>query len=258
MTDETREQHIIRSFMSFADSLVADFDVLDLTIQLVEDCSALLDVAASGLLLADGTGSLHLLAATTEQARSLEVFQLQSDEGPCLDSYQRGDPLGVPDLRTETERWPRFTAAAQRLGFVSVQAIPMRYRQDLLGALGLFGTRPGTLTAEDLSLAQALAHVASIAIVQHHRRTGSELLAGLHAAVNSRGVLELAKGVVAESCQVDLGEAFQRLRGYSRRHGHRLSELAHLVAFGEPPIRRAVLAELTQPGTAAEQRPAGR
>ena len=127
MTDQ-REHAIIESFISFADRLVDDVDVLDLTTELAEDCARLLNVAAAGLLLADPGGVLHLLAATSEEARKLEAFQLQRDEGPCLDCYQTGKPVSVADLRIHAQRWPRFAAVAVEQGFASVHAIPMRLR----------------------------------------------------------------------------------------------------------------------------------
>ncbi|MGI8591734.1 MAG: GAF domain-containing protein, partial [Nakamurella sp.] len=164
----TRESEIIAAFTGLADRLVDDYDVVDLTTQLAEDCARLMDVAAVGLLLADATGVLHLLAATSEEARKLEAFQLQRDEGPCLDCYRSGARVSVADLQTEKARWPRFAASAAQEGFASVHAIPMRLRHARLGALGLFGIEPGTLGDDDLQLARGLAHVASIAIVQNN------------------------------------------------------------------------------------------
>ncbi len=197
MTDH-REQDIIDAFVTFADRLIDDVDVLDLTTQLARDCARLLDVAAVGLLLADVGGVLHLLAATSEEARKVEAFQLQRDEGPCLDCYQTGAPVNVPDLNTQTERWPRFTAVALQEGIASVHAIPLRLRLDRLGALGLFGGAPGTLNDPDLRVARGLAHVASLAIVQAGRPPDRvDVLTSLRAAVAGRAAVETAKGVLA-------------------------------------------------------------
>lgn len=243
--ERTREREVIGSFIGFADRLVDDFDVLDLTIQLTEDCARLLDIAAAGLLLADAGGVLHLLAATSEQARSLEVFQLQREEGPCLDCYRSGTPVSVADLGGDAARWPRFAATAAQAGFASVHAIPLRLHDQVLGALGLFGNAPGTLNDDDLNLARALAHVASISLLQHSRAVSRDiLLPTLHAAVASRGVLELAKGVLAEVHAVDMGEAFLRLRRYAHQHNQRLSDVARLVVSGTPALRQSLLAEL--------------
>jgi len=246
MTDQ-RERNIISSFIGFADRLVDDFDVLELTTQLTQDCARLLDVAAAGLLLADAAGVLHLLAATSEEARHLEAFQLQREEGPCLDCYHTGRPVSVADLTAETGRWPRFTAVAAEQGFASVHAIPMRLRRDRLGALGLFGTHPGTLGEDDLTLAQGLAHVASIAIVQANHRMGrDDVLPALQAAVVSRAALEMAKGVLAEVQTIDMQEAFTRLLDYAHRHHQRLSDVARRVVSGGPGSARLLddIAEL--------------
>jgi len=238
---EQREKDIIGSFIGFADRLVDDYDVLELTTRLAQDCARLLDVAAVGLLLADAGGVLHLLAATSEEARHLEAFQLQRDEGPCLDCYHTGRPVSVADLTTETGRWPRFTMVAAEQGFASVHAIPMRLRQDRLGALGLFGTTSGALGADDLTLAQGLAHVASIAIVQANRAADrDEVLPALQAAVASRAAVETAKGVLAEVHQIDMPDAFTRLRNYAQAHAERLSDVARQVISGTTASRQLI------------------
>jgi hypothetical protein len=247
VTSEDREAAVVTAFIAYADRLVDDFDLLDLTIELTEGCVQLLDVAAAGLLLGDAAGRLHLLAATSEEARRLEVFQLQRDEGPCLDCYHSGQPVNVTDLRREALRWPRFVAAARNEGFVSVHAIPMRLRGEVLGALGLFGTAEGTLNEHDLALAQAFAHVASIALLQqHHDATISVLLPDLQAAVASRGVLEMAKGIVASAQLVDMQEAFTRLRQHARTSNQALSGLARILVDADAVTRADLLAEIEQ------------
>jgi GAF domain-containing protein len=247
---ETRERDIVRSFMALSDSLVDDFDILDLVTRLTQDCARLLDVAAAGLLLADARGELHLLAATSEHARSLEVFQLQRDEGPCLDCYHSGRAVDVADLSAETDRWPQFVAAAHREGFASVHAIPLRLKQEILGTLGLFGTSPGDLDPEDLNLAQSLAHVATIAILQENRTTTTASLAPrLQAALASRASWETAKGVLAEAHGLDLDEASARLHRYARRHGRHLTDIAQAVVSGPPGTRSALMAELESDST---------
>lgn len=143
---QSREREIVRSFLALSDSLVQDYDVLDLVTRLAQDCARLLDVAAAGLLLADARGVLHLLAATSEEAHSLEIFQLQREEGPCLDCFSTGAAVSVAELSTESARWPRFVFAATRADFASVHAIPMRLREQVLGTLGLFGATPGPST----------------------------------------------------------------------------------------------------------------
>jgi GAF domain-containing protein len=245
MTSDSREANVVSAFIAFADRLVEDFDLLDLTIELTEDCVRLLDVAAAGLLLADASGRLHLLAATSEHARRVEVFQLQREEGPCLDCYRSGEAIDVADLRAETERWPRFVAAASAEGFVSVHAIPMRLRGDPLGALGLFGTTAGRLNDEDLRLARAFAHVASIAIAQQHS-SKALLLPDLQAAVASRGVLEMGKGIVAAELHIDMQEAFTGLRRYAHASGQPLSSVARQLVAADAVGRAALVAEVDE------------
>ncbi|GLP78107.1 transcriptional regulator [Mycobacterium antarcticum] len=240
----SRERDIVASFIGFADSLVEDYDVLDLVTRLTEDCARLLDITAAGLLLADARGVLHLFAATSEEAHELEIFQLQREEGPCLDCYRGGGAISVADLAAESARWPRFVAAATESGFASVHAIPLRLRDEVLGTLGLFGAAPGALNPEDLNLAQALAHVATIAILRHDTAVSSAVTPRLQAAVNSRGVLDMAKGVLAQVHGLSMATAFERLRDYARRHDQHLSEVASIVVSGDPDIRGSVLADL--------------
>ncbi len=228
----SRESHVIEVFTGLADRLVDDFDVVELTTRLTEDCAKLLDVAAVGLLLADAVGELHLLAATSAEARKLEAFQLQRDEGPCLDCYHSGEPVSVTDLRIGPDRWPRFAVAAEQQGFRSVHAIPMRLRRSRLGALGLFGTAPGQLHGADQQLAQGLAHVASMAILQNNRNRTPDreaLAPALQAAVASRAVVELAKGMLTELHGIGMEESFVRLRRYAADHHEALTEVARQV-----------------------------
>ncbi len=159
-----REHLVTEAFVSLANSLVGRFDEVELLNGLTTDCTRLLDVDAAGLLLADRNGVLHVVAASSERTRNLELFQLQRDEGPCLDCFHSGRPTSVKDLRLEVDRWPEFVPAAIAAGFASVDAIPLRLLDDVLGAIGLFGSSTGSLNGEDLDLAQALAHVAAVAI----------------------------------------------------------------------------------------------
>ena len=236
MATDQREQDIIDSFVGFADRLIDEVDVLDLTTQLTRDCARLLDVAAVGLLLADPGGVLHLLAATSEEARKVEAFQLQRDEGPCLDCYRTGAPVNVPDLHAEQGRWPRFTTVAAEHGFASVHAVPLRLRGDRLGVLGLFGSAPGSLNDPDLRLARGLAHVASLAIVQAGRPPDRvDVLTALRDAVTGRAAVETAKGVLRETQSITTDEAFDRLRGYAHQHHRHLADVARAVVTGELP-----------------------
>ena len=231
-----REAEIVAAFIGVADRLVDDYDVVDVTTQLAQDCARLMDVAAVGLLLADASGVLHLLAATSEEARKVEAFQLQRDEGPCLDCYHSGVQVSVADLAEVTDRWPRFTASAIAEGFASLHAIPIRLRDVRLGAMGLFGARPGELRQEDVRLALGLAQVAAIAIAQNTRALDrGAVLGSLQSAVSSRGMVDMAKGVISEAVGIDMAEAFGRLRGYAHQHHQRLTDVARDVVLRTLP-----------------------
>ncbi|MDT5010101.1 MAG: hypothetical protein QOH57_1718, partial [Mycobacterium sp.] len=165
MTESARETRVLDAVVSLVDTLLVDFDVVDLLTELTERCAELLDVASAGLLLADPLNKLRLVAATSEQTRELELFQLQADEGPCVDCYSSGRPVSIADIDGMKERWPRFVPAALDAGFASVHAIPMRAAGTVLGALGLFGTGVGELNEADLLVGQTLSHIACVAII---------------------------------------------------------------------------------------------
>lgn len=229
-----RERSVSAAFVSIANSLADGYDAVDLFTNLTTDCAHLLNVASAGLLLADGHGVLHLMAASSEATRDLEAFQLQRAEGPCLDCYREGAPILVPDLAAESARWPVFVPAATSAGFASVHAVPMRLRETVLGTLGLFSTRVGQLGADDLDLAQALAHVASVALVADKALSDKNAVnEQLHTALRSRVVLEQAKGVLAEAGELDMTQAFAALRGYARDHNFKLSDVADRVVRRE-------------------------
>ncbi|WP_137148169.1 GAF and ANTAR domain-containing protein [Mycolicibacterium sp. CR10] len=245
MTETPRETRVLDAVVSLVDSLLVDFDVVDLLTELTERCAQLLDVAAAGFLLADSFDQLHLLAATTEQARALEVFQLQTDQGPCMDCYATGAPVSVADVATETERWPRFVPAAQLAGFASVHAVPMRAAGIVLGALGLFGSEPGELNDADVLVAQTLAHIASVAILQEHAPTPSTVMPQLRSALTSRIIVEQAKGLLREFLDVPVEEAFTILRAYSRARGEHLTEVARRL-MTDRHTRPVLIAELSE------------
>ncbi len=227
---DVREHDIIKAFVDLSNELADTYDILELLGNLTTNAAHLLDVASAGLLLADQRGVLHLAAASSERTHELEVFQLQRAQGPCLDCYRTGELVTVANLADEKQRWPQFTAAAQSLGFGSVHAVPMQLRGNRLGALGLFGDRPGLLGAGDLALAQALVHVASVAIVNEKSAADRDLVnAQLQHALNSRVVLEQAKGVLAHAGRLDMDDAFTVLRRYAREHGEQLSVVARRV-----------------------------
>lgn len=243
MTEEPRETRVLNAVVTLVDSLLDDFDVIELLTDLTERCTYLLDVSAAGLLLAGPRGQLHLMAATSEQSRELELFQLQSEEGPCLDCYATGQPVTVADLSAEEQRWPRFVPAAAEAGFASVHAIPMRAAGIELGALGLFGSNPGHLDDADLLVAKTLAHVACVALLQERSLTADTVLPRLRSALAGRIVVEQAKGYLRESLDVSFPVAFTLLRSHARTHGDHLTEVCRRLISdpeGSGPLLEAL------------------
>ncbi|WNV84777.1 GAF and ANTAR domain-containing protein [Umezawaea sp. Da 62-37] len=242
------DDRLLETFVELADTLTDDFDVIDFLHLLVDRCVELLDVEAAGLLLADQHGRLQLVATSNEQVRLLELFQLQNDEGPCLDAFARSERVSDPDLTTAGGRWPRFAAAATHNGFAAVDALPMRLRGEVIGALNLFRTLPGDLTDTALRTACALVDVATIGLIQERSIRHQEVLTEqLQAALNNRVVIEQAKGYTAHHLAIDMDRAFAALRGYARSHNLKLSALAHSVVAGDI-IPRELLRTSTKPG----------
>jgi GAF domain-containing protein len=230
------------TFVELADTMVADFDVIDF-LQLLTDRSVmLLSASAAGVMLADPRGELRVAASSNEAAGLLELFQIQNDQGPCLDCFRTGLPVTAVFADPE-QRWPRFAAAATQHGFRTVQALPMRLRDQVIGALNLFRTTPGPFDPPDLRLGQALADVATIGLLHERNVRRSETVAEqLQSALNSRVVIEQAKGKLAERLSMEMDEAFAVLRDYARNSNQRLTEVArNFVTSGSadfpPPPR---------------------
>jgi len=245
MTDTPRETQVLDAVVSLVDSLLDDFDVVELLTELTERCAHLLDIAAAGLLLADPLGQLRLLAATSKQTWELELFQLQADEGPCVDCYATGQPVSVADLRLATARWPRFVPAALEAGVASVHAVPMRAAGMVLGSMGLFGVRPGELTESDLLVGQTLAHVACVAILQERPPAPATVMTQLRSALTHHIVVEQAKGFLRERLDISVDEAFSLLRRYARTHGDHLTDVARQL-MADRGARPALLQKMTQ------------
>lgn len=223
------------ALVDLADTLMAGFDVVDLADRLVASCLDLLDVSAVGILLDDQRGSLRVLASSNEEAMLLELYELQNSEGPCLTAFRTGQVVTVEDLAAAAQDWPLFAPCAISRGVVGAYAIPLSLRERTIGALNLFRDTPGALAAEDLQLAQVLARIATIGILSHRELRRQELLAEqLQNALNSRIVIEQAKGVIAERASVSMSEAFDRLRKAARSGQRTLISVAEDVASGRP------------------------
>lgn len=227
-----REYLLARAFVSLADTLVDDYDVIELLTRLVDYSVELLDADAGGIVLADPHGLLQVVATSNEDARVTELMQLQNDQGPCLECFRAGAPVNVADLAQAGDRWPMFVAAVMRRPvFRAVHAVPLRLRGEAIGALNLWHHQPCDLSADLLALAQALADVATIAILQERAIRRAEVVnEQLQAALTSRVIIEQAKGLLAQHAQLPMDHAFEAMRSYARSHNTHLAEVARGLA----------------------------
>jgi len=238
-----RETLLTRAFVNLADTLVDEYDVIEVLDRLVAHSVALLAADAAAIMLVEPRGRLRTVASSNEESDWTELMQIQADQGPCVDCVRTGQPVTVTDLDDAVGRWPELTVALAGKGsFRSVHALPLRLRGQAIGGLNLFHTRPGPLPEADLRLGQALADIATIGILQERAiRHGEVVTEQLQTALNSRVVIEQAKGVLAQQGTLTMETAFDRLRRYSRGHNLLLGEVAHRVV-AERDFARQVLA----------------
>ena len=223
-------EHLADIFVELADTLVDEFDVIEFLEVLTTHTAAVSSSASVGLLLADPRGQLQYMASSAESVKLLELFQLQYQEGPCLDCYRTGEPVINTDLNTADERWPLLAPRAIQEGFQSVHAFPLRHRHKVIGALNLFSRDVGRLEPMDVRIIQALADIATIGLLQERAIRNSEVLTEqLQSALNSRIVIEQAKGALARMHGIDVDAAFVMMRQYSRSQNHKLSDVANAV-----------------------------
>lgn len=230
-----REQRLAQTFVELADSLVNDFDVAEFLYRLVDRCTELFDADESGLVMTEPSGMLHVMASTSEATHLIELLQIQTQEGPCLESYSTGKPVVATDLgaASSRNRWPAFAEAATAAGFGSVAALPMRLRDQVIGALNLFRLPTGEMPPADIRAAQALADVATISLLQERAARDSRVIIDqLQGAFQSRVVIEQAKGITSQRRGIDMGEAFALLRRYARNNNQRLTDVCSLVVAG--------------------------
>ena len=227
MSDRTREERLVETFTELADTLVVGYDVVDLLQTLVERCADLLEVDAAAILLADDLGELEVVASTSEASRLVEFLQVGAQAGPCIESYLTARVISVPDISQSPAAWILFREGAIELGFAAAYSIPLRLRETTIGALNLLRASVGELRREDIRAAQALADVATIGIL-HERtlRESAQIRDQLANALNSRIIIEQAKGVIAHTHDTTVDDAFNVLRGYARSNRRGLSEVA--------------------------------
>lgn len=228
-----REQRIVETFVEFADTLVAGFDVVEFLHRVAERCVELLDCVEAGVLIADPAGALRVMASSSERTDALELLQAQNAEGPCFECYQQGAVVLSEDLGADARRWPLFAPEAVRAGFASVHAVPMRAHGEAIGALNLFRSKAGPLAGTDVPVSQGMADIAAIGLLNERQsRETHDTVGQLQRALQSRVVIEQAKGLLAERLHLNMDEAFARLRAYARTHSRRLSEVADELIDG--------------------------
>lgn len=230
MSGPPRETKITQAFVKLTDTLVADFDVTDLLHTLVEECVGLVETDAGGLMLSDPFGELQLVASSSERADVVEIMQLTAGGGPSVDCFTTGTPVAVDDIEKSGTQWPAFQAVALEQGFSSMYATPLRLRGNIIGTINLLSTSVVQLSPRDAAVVQALADVATISILQERLVRESGIVAEqLQRALNSRVLIEQAKGVISELGSMDMDEAFQTLRNYARSNNLGLSLVAEGV-----------------------------
>jgi transcriptional regulator with GAF, ATPase, and Fis domain len=240
----SREQQLARAFVGLSDTLSAEFDPLTLFHRLVGDCVALLDADAAAVMMANTHGALRTMAASSEEAAFLELLQLQSGAGPCVDCYRSGEPTGTPDISLAADRWPEFVPSALKMGYRSVHTVPLRLHDRVLGALNIFSRETGDMAGDDEQLAQAMADVAALALMHWSAEPAgeTEIVTRVRSALAAKAVLETAKGMVAQYADVSIAEATRMLRAYARRRHTGLASVAQDLTS-----RRLDLAAVTAP-----------
>lgn len=227
MDGTSREARLNAAFVTVADTLTEHYDVVDLLHTLVTECTQIVEATAGGLMLADAMGRLQVVASTNESAELVEVMQLAAGAGPCVDCFTSGASVSVADIDSGGSKWPAFRSAALEQGFHSVHATPMKLRGEVIGTMNLFQAATGAMSERDSAVVQALADVATIGVLQQRIATESQIVAEqLQRALDSRVLIEQAKGALAEALDMTMEEAFTSLRSYARNHNLTLHEVA--------------------------------
>ena len=246
MSTGADQQRLADTFVSLADTLVDDFDLLDFLGLLAEKARAHLNIAAAGVILSDQRGGWRPAATSHEAPQLVELLTSQTHDGPCLECVRTATPVASPNLAEQGQRWPTFADQAVQAGYQAAAAVPMRSRHRIIGSLTLLNTTPEGVDQPSLQLGQSLADMATIGLLQQHAsRRGDVLAEQLQAALHYRVVLEQAKGVLAELGGVPMHTAYQLIRDYARSQGQHLSELARGLA-AESLDPAPILAGITQ------------
>ncbi|MET0989621.1 MAG: GAF and ANTAR domain-containing protein [Glaciihabitans sp.] len=234
METDTREGRLAAAFVTLADTLVVDYDVVELLQRLVDTCADLLGASAVGLLLTAAGGDLEVVAVTNDESRLVTLIRTHSASGPTGQALATGRPVSVSDISAMGGDMAPFRDEATSLGFGAMDAFPLRLRGSVIGVLTLLRTESRQLTPEDTSVAQGLADIATIGILHERALRESDVVQKqLQHALGSRVVIEQAKGVIAQTRGVEMVEAFRLLREYARAHNRGLREVAERVVSHE-------------------------
>ena len=229
----SRESALLDAFVHLSDTLVDDYDIIDFLHFLTASCVELVEIDEAAVMLAAPSGRLQSIASSTERSRLLELFELQNHDGPCLDAFRHGAVVAAADLTKERDRWPTFAPRALEVGFQAVHSVPLRLRNEVIGALNLLRVAPGVLSDGDARLVRALSDIATVGVIQERTISASHAAtSGLQIALTSRIRIEQAKGVLAEREAISIDDAFEALRGYARGNRVGLSHVAAEVVAG--------------------------
>jgi transcriptional regulator with GAF, ATPase, and Fis domain len=227
------DHDILRALVEFADTFVADYDVVDFLQRLAERCITLLDVDEAGVMLVDANQTLRYAASSSEKMRLVELLELQTNEGPCLDAFNSRAVIASNDADDAERRWPTFGPHGRAAGFETYVGIPLRLRAESIGALNLLSRQAGGLSDDDAFVAQALADIATIGVLQARAiEDGRTVTTQLQTALESRIAIEQAKGILAERMTMDVEAAFELLRGHARTHNAKLTDIARAIVDG--------------------------
>lgn len=236
MVNTYREHDIIDTFVALSDTLVEDYDVVDLMQTLVEHSATLFDAVSAGLVLVNPSGTLDVIASTDEDTRLIELMQLQSGQGPCIRCIQTGQPVIVPDAWALTNQWADFRRTSIELNLRAAHCVPMRLRGTTIGSLNLFRAQPGHLDTDDITVIQAFADVATIAVLQQRALEESSIIQQqLQHALDSRIIIEQAKGIIAYTHNTDIDHAFQILRDHARATSTPITDVARRILRKHQP-----------------------
>lgn len=223
---EGRETDIVQSLIRMADTLVSDYDPIALLTDLAESCVRILDVDAAGVSLGEDS-TLRFVAASSETMEMMELYQIERHEGPCFDAYSTGMAVATSDLETNRSRWPKWAAKALESGYQAAAAFPLRLRDETIGALNIYSSRIRELNKRDVDVGRGLADMATIGLLHEGVVTRNRVVQDqLQFALDSRVVIEQAKGMLAERHGILHQDAFDRIRNHARKSGLRLRDVA--------------------------------